>query len=210
MSRGDVIGIVDYGIGNLASIANMLRRVGLEARVVSRPEELERVGKLILPGVGAFDHGMRQLRRSGLMDAVQDRAYRVGVPTLGICLGLQLFANGSEEGMEPGLGWLAARVVGFDADRLGNARHVPHMGWAELAHAREAALTADLPPSARFYFVHSYHLTCEAQTDVVATAQYGYEFPAVVQRDNLIGVQFHPEKSHRFGMQILRNFGERY
>lgn len=202
-----MISVVDYGVANLGSILNMLRKVGARAEAVSTPDAIERAEKLILPGVGAFDHGMTALSERGLADVLKGRVAGDGVPLLGICLGMQLLGNGSEEGALAGLGLIDGRCVRF---RFADERtlKVPHMGWNVLMPRRESPLFKGLDENARFYFVHSYHLVCADASDVLATARYGIEFTAMVQRGSVWGAQFHPEKSHRFGMTLLRNFAE--
>jgi imidazole glycerol-phosphate synthase subunit HisH len=202
-----MIVIVDYGMGNLGSMANMLRKVGAAAVVSSEPATVARAEKLILPGVGAFDAGMRQLTERGLVPLLQERV-AAGTPTLGVCLGMQLFAQASEEGQLPGLGWIDGRATRFRPN--GDARlKVPHMGWNVVQPVREHPLFADMPDEMRFYFVHSYHVVCGDERISLARATYGGDFVAAVARDNVVGVQFHPEKSHKFGMRLLRNFAER-
>jgi len=204
-----VITIVDYGAGNLASIANMLRKVGAESRVSADPADVRTADKLILPGVGHFDHGMQNLRARGLDEALTQRVVREGVPILGICLGLQLFARGSEEGTSSGLGWIDADVRRFDTSRMAEALRVPHMGWADVSIEHPDALVESLPPDPRFYFVHSFHIVADHEPDVLVRAVHGYAFVAGVARGHIRGVQFHPEKSHKFGMKLLANFAER-
>ncbi len=187
----------------------MLRKLGIGSLITSDPEEVMRADKLILPGVGAFAHGMHQLRALGLRDPLQRKATMDRIPILGICLGMQLFARRSDEGNVPGLGWLQADAVAFDRSRLASHDRVPNMGWGEIAAAMPSRLfTGTADP--RFYFVHSYHLSCDNPLDVTAFSTHGYAFEAAVERDNIIGVQFHPEKSHRHGMAVLRNFVELY
>jgi imidazole glycerol-phosphate synthase subunit HisH len=198
--------VLDYGCGNLAAIARMCERIGHRCEIVPSVEGVAGARRVIIPGVGAFDHGMTQLRERGFVDAVAERL-KAGVPVLGICLGMQLLCRSSEEGVLPGLGWMAADVKRFRLEQ-GSPLKVPHMGWSELAIARDNAL---LPLDAglqRFYFVHSYHVVSDNPQDVIARAQHGYDFVAGFQRDNLYGVQFHPEKSHRFGMALLKRFLE--
>ena len=199
------ITVVDYGVGNLGAIPIMLKRLGATAKITNNPIEIEGAQKLILPGVGAFDAAMANLGALGLIDTlghVQER----GVPILGLCLGMQLLARSSEEGTLPGLGWIPARVVRFRLDESDRSLHVPMMGWNYVQVVRPHGLVANLGEDPRFYFAHSYHLVCDEPEDVVGLTTYGYEFPSVVQRGNVMGAQFHPEKSHRFGMKIFENF----
>jgi glutamine amidotransferase len=197
--------IVDYGVGNLGSIPNMLKRLGERAVISSDPSEVKAADRLILPGVGAFDAGVRSLRAQGLIEPLRQRVLKDGVPTLGLCLGMELLFESSEEGQESGLGWLAGRIERFSFSD-GARRPIPHMGWNTVKVERQHPLVADLGHEPRFYFAHSYHARCADPNDVVATAAYGYSFPAVVARNNVLGAQFHPEKSHRFGLKLLANF----
>jgi len=199
-----MIAIIDYDIGNLGAVASMLHRLGVVSRITADPLEIERADRIVLPGNGAFDACMRGLRGSGLLPVIERRVLRDGVPLLGICVGAQMLGTGSEEGSEPGLGWLPMRSLRFP--QLDGLR-VPHIGWnqvwpADPADARVAAFNAD----ARFYFVHSYYMAPERPSDVLLWARYGIEFAAAVARNHIVGVQFHPEKSHRFGKQLLGQF----
>ncbi len=198
-----MIAILDYGVGNLASIANMLRAAGADAQVTSRAEDVRAASHVILPGVGHFDHGMRMLNASGLRDEIEHAAHVDRKPFLGICLGAQMLGRASAEGTEPGLGWLA-----MSCDRLPEDRgvRVPHMGWNQVRVARSHPIMDDMTPDARFYFVHSYFLRCDAESDVIGTSEHGIEFACVVGRANIAGVQFHPEKSLRHGMALLQRF----
>jgi glutamine amidotransferase len=204
------ITIVDYGMGNLGSIANMIKKVGGEVIITSVPEEILLGKKLILPGVGAFDNGMKNLRERHLLPALEQRVVRDGVPILGLCLGLQLFTRGSEEGTEPGLGWIDARTVRFNFDAEGRGLKIPHMGWNQANLAQPSELFADIPTDSRFYFVHSFHLAGAHSESVLTTTRHGYDFTSGAVHGNIMGLQFHPEKSHRFGKQIFRNFMERF
>jgi glutamine amidotransferase len=203
-----VIVIVDYGVGNLGSILNMLRRIGAEAVVSADLATVEGADKLILPGVGAFDAGMESLAATGLVATLQGKVLERRTPVLGVCLGLQLFAKRSDEGTRPGLGWLHAETVRFRFPAGERQERVPHMGWNTITPQRASPLLADVDGDTRYYFVHSYHLRCEDPADVAATTHYGYDFPSVVTAGNVMGTQFHPEKSHRFGMSLLRRFAE--
>lgn len=198
--------MIDYGCGNLASVVNMIQHMGGEAQIIRSPEQLVGAGKLILPGVGAFDHGIDSLRAAGWVAPLEQAVLERQVPIMGICLGMQLLTRGSEEGQEPGLGWIDAHVRRF---RPADARlKVPHMGWNEVHQTRADTL---LPPSAtprRFYFVHSYRVECADSGDVLLQCDYGETFVAAFRRANIWGFQFHPEKSHRFGMELFRHFLE--
>ena len=200
-----MIAVLDYGMGNVGSILNMFQRVNVPARLTASRQEIERASKIVLPGVGAFDHGMRNLRSATFYKVLQEQVRDRGIPLLGICLGMQLLARSSEEGTEVGLGWVDARVVRF-RPLVTDGLKVPHMGWNLVELRRASALFADMYPEPRFYFVHSYHCVCEDPGDVLATSAYGSQFVAALQHGNVYGVQFHPEKSHKFGMRILENF----
>jgi glutamine amidotransferase len=204
-----MITIVDYGVGNLGSILNMLKKVGAKAQTSSDPEVLRQAEKLILPGVGAFDAGMKKLNETGLVPVLNELVLDKKVPVIGLCLGMQLMTKRSEEGTEAGLGWIDADTVRFKFRPENAHLKVPHMGWNTLDICRPHPLVADLAPESRFYFVHSYHIVCADETDVVANTEYGYPFAAIISRGNIMGAQFHPEKSHKFGMQLLKNFAER-
>jgi glutamine amidotransferase len=199
-----VISVIDYGVANLGSMLNMLRRLGAQARLVSTPEEVLAAERIILPGIGAFDQGMRALEDLKLCEPIKERV-AAGIPLLGVCLGMQLLGRSSAEGAARGLGLIRGdcQKIAGDSDRR---IRVPHMGWSHLEVKRSHALLQDLDAHARFYFVHSYHLVCEDPTDVLATARYGAELTAVIAHENVLGAQFHPEKSHRYGMALLRNF----
>lgn len=200
--------IVDYGLGNLGSIANMASRIGGQPIVSADPKVLRAAEKLILPGVGAFDRGMQNLRERGLIEVLSEKALDDRVPVLGLCLGMQLLTRGSEEGSEAGLGWLDADTVRFRFSANGDNLKVPHMGWNEVGVRRPHYLLGDGDAERRYYFAHSFHVVCSDPELVVAETKYGYSFPSIVARDNIVGAQFHPEKSHRYGMALLRNFLE--
>jgi glutamine amidotransferase len=200
------LAIVDYGVGNLGAIPNMLERLAAPAVVTSDESVIAGAERIILPGVGHFAAGMANLHAKGLIPVLEERIVRDAVPTLGVCLGMQLLFEGSEEADQPGLGWLRGRVVRFRSTGADRERPIPHMGWAELDVQRTTPLLGDLGDAPRFYFAHTYHPEPADPEDVVATATYRYPFAAVVQRANIHGAQFHPEKSHRFGLQLLKNF----
>lgn len=204
-----MIAVVDYGVGNLSSIKNMFKKVGIEARIVSTEKEIEAASKLVLPGMGAFDHCMQLYNQSGLSSVVAQKALNDKIPVLGICVGLQMFMRGSEEGKLGGLGWIPGQTVKFQNDKMTEKRKIPNMGWLEIHASKPSKLLEGLE-EARFYFAHSFHVQEENANDALATAHYGYDFTVGLERGNIMGVQFHPEKSHRFGMQLLKNFAEKY
>jgi len=196
------ISILSYGLGNLGSVTNMLKRVGADARLVSTPAEVQQSERLLLPGVGAFDAGMEALQAHGLVDAIRTFA-RSGKPVMGICLGMQLLLDGSAEGATEGLGLIPGVSVSFD-DAQG--LRVPHMGWNQVEMRRPDPLVADLPADSRFYFVHSYRVVPAREEDTLGVTTYGVPFASMIRAGNVMGAQFHPEKSHDFGKQVLRNF----
>jgi glutamine amidotransferase len=201
--------IIDYRTGNLNSIRNMLKKIGAPSTVASSPEDVLRAEKLIIPGVGAFDAGMSRLEESGLIPALHEMVRHRQTPILGVCLGMQLMTKGSTEGSRPGLGWIDADTVRFD-QTLDPGLKVPHMGWNVALPVKPSVLLQDMPEEARFYFVHSYFVRCHNPEDRLLSVTHGATtFDAAFERGHIRGVQFHPEKSHRFGMWLLRNFVER-
>jgi imidazole glycerol-phosphate synthase subunit HisH len=201
--------IVDYGVGNLHSIQNMLKKAGVESKISNKLEEIASASKILLPGMGAFDNCMEKLDQSGLREIVEQKAKREKVPVLGICVGLQMFMEDSEEGKLPGLSWIKGSTVKFKPEKMQAGQKIPNMGWHEIQVKKPSRLLQSLEDS-RFYFAHSYYVQPEETADILLTAEYGYEITVGIERENLVGVQFHPEKSHRFGMQLLKNFGENY
>ena len=204
-----MIVVIDYGLGNLGSITNMLKKVGVPVLISSDPTEVEKADKLVLPGVGAFDAGMNNIAARGLTPLLNYRVLEQKTPILGVCLGMQLLCKRSEEGHLPGLGWLDAEVIRFKFDNNNTTLKIPHMGWNSLSVRKPHPLFADLETENRFYFVHSYHVVCADMGNVLAHTNYGYDFASAVVKDNIMGVQFHPEKSHKFGMRLYKNFAER-
>jgi glutamine amidotransferase len=196
------VSLVDYGLGNLGSVVNMLKRVGVASRRVSERDEILDSERVLLPGIGAFDTGMSLLHERGLVDPLREFA-ESGRPLFGICLGMQLLLDSSEEGNARGLGLIPGQSRRFTPD--GGLR-VPHMGWNSVAPTRPDSLVDGLPDDARFYFVHSYRVETQNPEHTLATSQYGVEFASMVRVGNVMGAQFHPEKSHTFGMTVLRNF----
>lgn len=198
--------IVHTEVGNIGSVANMCRRIGVDPIISSDPEEVEQASKLLLPGVGAFDPAMEYLNRTGLKEAL-DRRFTAGIPILAICLAMQLLLERSAEGELPGLGWIPGEVRHI-RDGQDHELRVPHMGWSQIFPATQHPLFDGVGPDARYYFVHSYTARPNDDRHVVATADYGGPFAAAVAKENVTGVQFHPEKSHRHGKALLRTFIE--
>jgi imidazole glycerol-phosphate synthase subunit HisH len=203
-----MIAIIDYGMGNLGSIANMFKKVGTKAMISADPTVIEQADKLILPGVGAFDNGMKNLAERDLISLLNTEVFQHKKPILGLCLGMQLFTQRSEEGKLPGLGWLEADTIRFKFDLVHAQLKVPHMGWNTIVPCQSHPIFTEMDAEPRFYFVHSYHVVCPNLQNVLAQAHYGFDFAAMVVKDNIIGAQFHPEKSHKFGMKLLKNFAE--
>ncbi|MCP3932974.1 MAG: imidazole glycerol phosphate synthase subunit HisH [Bacteroidetes bacterium] len=201
-----MVTIVNYGMGNVESIANMLKRIGIEAVITSEVGDIENAEKLILPGVGSFDAAVKELKKSRLWSPLNKKILYGKIPVLGICLGMQLLCLSSDEGTENGFGWIDAHCCRFDFSGASTLK-IPCMGWNLLTSVKENPLFYGLE-NPKFYFVHSYHLNCQNRNDIIASAEYGYSYPAAVQNENIFGVQFHPEKSHKFGMQLLKNFTE--
>ena len=199
--------IIDYGIGNVGSIANMLKRVNVPSTIAKTADDILAATSLILPGVGAFDRGMENLAERGFIEPLTEKVINQRTPILGLCLGMQLFAESSEEGKRHGLGWITGRCVRFVPTAEAPIK-VPHMGWNRLEVVNEHPLVADLGPDQRFYFVHGYHLVGVPFDQQVALVMHGSRVPAVVASGNVMGVQFHPEKSHRYGVKLMSNFAE--
>ena len=200
-----MIAIINYGLGNLTSILNMHKRLGIEAIITSDFETIRQADKLILPGVGHFKKGMENLHQSGLKKLLDEIVLEKQKPILGICLGAQLMTKHSEEGDVDGLGWVDANTVMFDKSKLGNLK-VPHMGWSDIEIVQANPLLHALPEAPRFYHVHSYHFQFDKKDEVIANTEYGYRFESAFQKNNIYGTQFHPEKSHKYGMKVIENF----
>lgn len=201
-----MIGIVDYGLGNVQAIANIYKRLDIPATLARDAGGLEAVSHLILPGVGSFDWAMSRLNDSGMRPTLERLVRDEGRPVLGICVGMQMMAQGSDEGEAAGLGWIAGRVRLFDSHEFRGPTHLPHMGWNDVAPAHADPLFTGLEHDSRFYFLHSYYFAPEDPQHVLATADYGHRFACAVQHRNVWGVQFHPEKSHQWGIRMLQNF----
>lgn len=197
--------IIDFGLGNLASIKNMIKKVGGDSIISSDHQIISDADKLILPGVGNFSAGMENIHKNELLPVLNQKVLEQKTPVLGICLGMQLMSARSEEGDCDGLGWFDANIIKFRQEEMG-ALKVPHMGWNDLTLKKTHHLFPDMEAEERFYFVHSYHAVTNRQEDVLATVHYGYDFVCAYSRDNICGMQFHPEKSHRFGMEVFTRF----
>lgn len=205
-----MITIVDYNTGNLKSIVNMLGHLGIPATISREQDTILQASKLILPGVGTFDYGMSMLRKLDLVDVLEQKVLHEETPVLGICLGAQLLTYRSEEGVESGLGWINAETRRFRLPREDHHLRIPHMGWAETEYRKSSRIFNNAVSTPRFYYVHSYHLVCSHEQNELCHAIHGYRFATGIEHKNIVGVQFHPEKSHRFGMQVLKNFAELY
>lgn len=196
------VSLLSYGVGNLGSVRNMFKRLGVATQDITAPEQVRDAPRVLLPGVGSFDHGMGELVRGGWTDAIRDHV-KTGRPLLGICLGMQLLLDSSEEGQLAGFGFVPGRVLRFPS---GTRLRVPHMGWNHAAPTKSNPLFEELDEDARFYFVHSYYAAADNDAHVLAKTEYGTRFASAVVNGNVYGTQFHPEKSHRFGMRLLENF----
>ena len=203
-----MITIINYGLGNILAFSNLYKRLHIPVSVAKSAADLEGASKLILPGVGAFDHAMELLNASGMRGKLDELVLGQSVPVLGICVGMQILMPSSEEGNLQGLGWMQGRVRRFDQNIVTPPARLPHMGWNDVKPRSSSKLFAALENDARFYFLHSYYLDCDSSDDIVATSEYVIDFACAVAARNVYGVQFHPEKSHQYGTRLLKNFAE--
>jgi len=203
-----MIYIVDYGLGNVMAFLNVYKRLNIAASAARKPSDLVGAKKLILPGVGSFDHAMELLEQSGMREALDEFVLDRSTPVLGVCVGMQILASSSEEGRLAGLGWIDGQVKKFDATAFRQSARLPHMGWNDVKPVIQSSLFGGLENDARFYFLHSYYFQCTQSEHVLAQADYGAAFTCAVNTKNIYGVQFHPEKSHHFGTRLLKNFAE--
>jgi len=204
-----MIKIVDYGVGNIQAFINLFKRIGILVERAKNKEDINNASKLILPGVGQFDHAMKKLNNSGMRDTLEESVLISKIPILGICVGMQILANESEEGILPGLGWIPAKVRAFSKNLNSSKLSLPHMGWNTLNISKPTLLfPKEKEELAQFYFLHSYYFDAKEKENILATSHYGLDFHAVVSHKNVYGVQFHPEKSHKWGEQLLKNFSK--
>jgi imidazole glycerol-phosphate synthase subunit HisH len=198
--------IVDYGVGNLTSIQNMLKKGGIATIISGKPDDVAKAEKIVLPGMGHFDNCMKKLNASGLRSIIEEKVMVKKIPVLGICVGLQMYMENSEEGTEAGLGWIKGNTVRFKANAMTAEQKIPNMGWLEVQVNKPLSGLLHGLEDSRFYFAHSFHVEVKNENDKLLSAHYGYDFTVAIERENILGVQFHPEKSHRFGMKLLNNF----
>jgi len=203
-----VISIVDYGLGNILAFANIYKQLNIPVKVVSNATELADSSKVILPGVGSFDWSMSRLNQSGMRELLDELVLEREIPVIGICVGMQMMANRSDEGDLSGLGWIDADVRRFDDSRFQQTTHLPHMGWNDVEPVKQAPLFDGLDNDARFYFLHSYYFSHKENGQILAQTEYGGLFTSAAHNRNVYGVQFHPEKSHHWGVRLLKNFAE--
>jgi imidazole glycerol-phosphate synthase subunit HisH len=205
-----MIKIVDYGSGNINAIANIYKRLDMPVSIARGPQDLKGSEKVILPGVGAFDHVVKCLNASGMRTELERIVLEEKKPILGICVGMQILGKSSEEGVLPGLGWIEGEVKKIDTSNFTHEPRLPHMGWNDVIPLKREPLFINLETAPRFYFLHSYYFDCANETDALAVTDYGGQFSSAVRSNNVFGVQFHPEKSHQWGIQLLKNFGDLY
>lgn len=203
-----MITIIDYGLGNINAFVNVYTKLNIPVRVARTADEVLSAGKLILPGVGSFDYAMTLLNNSGLRSAVEKKVVEERTPVIGICVGMQMMAESSDEGVLPGLGWIKEKVRLFDESKISFKTKLPHMGWNNIIPVTNQGLLNGLDNDSRFYFLHSYYFECSDQANVLATTEYGIRYACAVKSENVYGVQFHPEKSHSNGVLLLENFSK--
>jgi len=203
-----MIAIIDYGLGNINAFINVFNRIGVPVKIASAIDDLDGSTKIILPGVGAFDHAMKMLEESGLRPRLDNLVMNRRLPIIGICVGMQILARSSEEGILPGLGYVDGIVKRFDPSKILQTTRLPHMGWNSVRPKESNGLFKSIEKDTRFYFLHSYYFECFDQSDVLATTDYGGDFSSAIRHGNIYGVQFHPEKSHSAGVRLLQNFAE--
>jgi glutamine amidotransferase len=203
-----MIALIDYGLGNIKAFANVYSTLNIPFVIAKKSEDVQLADKIILPGVGAFDFAMQQLNNSGMRDALNEMVLIKKVPVIGICVGMQMLANGSEEGNLPGLGWIDGEVKKFILPQGSDKMRIPHMGWNNMKPIKQVSLLNGLDQESKFYFLHSYYFKCHVPENIIALTDYLGEFESVVKNENVYGIQFHPEKSHSWGIKLLENFAK--
>jgi glutamine amidotransferase len=201
-----MITIIDYGVGNISAFQNVYKRLDIPTKIAKKSKDLDDAEKLILPGVGSFDYAMSQLYASGMRDKLDELVIQVKVPVIGICVGMQMMGNRSDEGKLEGLKWIDSEILKFDENLIQQRTKLPHMGWNDVTPINNHPLFKGLEKDAIFYFLHSFYFKCNNPTDSIAFSEYGISFSSAVNRDNIYGIQFHPEKSHQYGEKLLHNF----
>jgi len=203
-----MIALIDYGVGNIRAFANIYKQLDIPYKIASTVEDLSDCTKVVLPGVGAFDHAMEKLHQSGMKEKLDELVLEKKMPVVGICVGMQMLAKRSDEGSSAGLGWIDGEVKKFDVTKIQYATHLPHMGWNDVVPSKVNPILKGLETDAKFYFLHSFYFSCNNEQDVIASTDYGINFTCAVNNENIFGVQFHPEKSHHYGITLLKNFSE--
>jgi imidazole glycerol-phosphate synthase subunit HisH len=203
-----MITIIDYGLGNVQAFVNVYNRLDIPVNVANTSDDLVGTSKIILPGVGSFDRAMQQFNASGMRKLIEQLIFEDGIPILGVCVGMQMLANSSEEGKLPGLGWIDGKVKKFDVASMLQTQYLPHMGWNNVISEKEDELFRFMKKEKRFYFLHSYYFDCFQESNAIGVTDYGFQFTSAIKKNNIFGVQFHPEKSHHFGEQLLKNYSE--
>ncbi|MBP6755422.1 MAG: imidazole glycerol phosphate synthase subunit HisH [Bacteroidia bacterium] len=203
-----MITIIDYGLGNISAFQNVYKRLDIPTKIAKSVEDLQDVEKIILPGVGAFDYAMSQLNNSGMRERLDELVQKQKIPVIGICVGMQIMGNKSDEGQLEGLKWIDANIRKFDESTIHQRTKLPHMGWNDVYPKNNHPLFEGLEKDAIFYFLHSYYFECKNEEDILANSDYGVQFASAAHHDNIFGIQFHPEKSHQYGEKLLHNFAK--
>jgi glutamine amidotransferase len=203
-----MITLIDYGVGNISALESVYRGLNIKTKIAKTASDLELAEKLILPGVGSFDHALKKLNQSGMREKLEELVLVDKVPVLGICVGMQMMATKSDEGNAEGLNWINAEVLKFDESTINNDTKIPHMGWNDVIVKKNNKIFLNLEKDSLFYFLHSYYFKCNDEKDTIATSEYGSFFTAAINNNNIYGIQFHPEKSHHYGEILLENFAK--